>query len=215
MDLIKWADNEIKLAMEKEGFNNPKDCMDVYIKECYDRALKAFKSIYDDNHSGMSIKITQNILNNLIDVKPLTAIEDSDFVRDPDMPYNDPVYLEERGMVDEIQCPRMTSLFKSIYKDGTVKYHDVDRVIFHDCAYDDIPVHMSIISRLIDSMFPVKMPYSAEVYNVYGECILLDENGNRVDDKKQYNKIIAHYVICPDGTRVELNKEWDVDSDDD
>lgn len=42
--------------------------------------MRAFESLLGDGHSGMSIGITKNILNRLIDGKPLTPIEDTEEV---------------------------------------------------------------------------------------------------------------------------------------
>lgn len=44
----------------------------------YESALKAFKSILEDDHSGHSVMMTKTVLNRLIDGKCLTPIEDTD-----------------------------------------------------------------------------------------------------------------------------------------
>ena len=49
---------------------------------CYGSALKAFESLCEDGHSGFSIKMTQSILNRLIDGQPLTPIEGTDDIWD-------------------------------------------------------------------------------------------------------------------------------------
>ena len=56
MTMTEWAKKEVKLFKEKQ---------DDYGKLCADSALKAFLSLVEDNHSGLSIKITQNLLNRL------------------------------------------------------------------------------------------------------------------------------------------------------
>ena len=66
--------NEIELAKKQEEKNAPDDCN--YGNACYDSAYKAFESLLNDNHSGMSIRITKSILDRLIDNKPLTPIYD-------------------------------------------------------------------------------------------------------------------------------------------
>ena len=63
----KWAEEEIRLACEKEG---------EYGRACYKSAMRAYKSLLNDDHSGFSIHLTKNILNRLINVQPLTPIED-------------------------------------------------------------------------------------------------------------------------------------------
>ena len=81
MDLEKWAEKEIEIACKKENPNREEGEWD-YGCACYESALKAFKSLLEDEHSGFSISITKNILNRLIDGKPLTPIEDTDDVWD-------------------------------------------------------------------------------------------------------------------------------------
>lgn len=81
MDMIEWAENEVKLACERERkvSGTPEGEWD-YGCACYESALKAFKSLVKDGHSGMSIGFTKHILNRLIDRKPLSPIEDTEDV---------------------------------------------------------------------------------------------------------------------------------------
>ena len=66
MDL--WAENEVELACEHEKSGDDGDgCA------CYRSALKAFDSLMEDEHSGMSIGITRNILNRLIAGKAINT----------------------------------------------------------------------------------------------------------------------------------------------
>lgn len=77
MSLLEWAKKEVEIASKRERGNNPEDKWD-YGVACYESALKAFESLLGDGHSGMSIGFTKNILNRLIDGKPLTPIEDTE-----------------------------------------------------------------------------------------------------------------------------------------
>ena len=70
-----WAENEIKIACERENPNRNKGEWD-YGCACYEGAFEAFKTLLGQGHSGYSIGITKHILNRLIDGKPLTPIED-------------------------------------------------------------------------------------------------------------------------------------------
>ena len=78
--MYEWAKREIELAFKRDHENSPKEKFDDkfnYGCACYASALKAFKSLLDDEHSGASIMITKSILNRLIDGKVLTPIEDT------------------------------------------------------------------------------------------------------------------------------------------
>ena len=71
MSLLDWAKNEIEIACKKERGSAPNNEWD-YGCACYESALKAFECLCEHGHSGMSIGITKNILNRLIDGKCLT-----------------------------------------------------------------------------------------------------------------------------------------------
>lgn len=74
MGMLEWAKNEVAIASKRERGDKPEGEWD-YGCACYDSAMRAFESLLGDGHSGMSIGITKNILNRLIDGKPLTPIE--------------------------------------------------------------------------------------------------------------------------------------------
>lgn len=61
----------------------------------------------------MSISITKSILIRLIEGRPLNDIQDVDEV------WNEVGSLDKE--VKEYQCSRMSSLFKKVYPDGSVK----------------------------------------------------------------------------------------------
>lgn len=205
MTITEWAKKEVELFKEKQ---------DDYGKLCADSALDAFLSLMADDHSGFSIKITQKLLNRLIDGQPLQPIEDKDFFID-DKDYHflseSEEYLKKAGLKSSLQCPRMSSLFRKEKLDGTVIYNDVERTIFVD-TYDEnnpLTLHSGEASKIVDKMFPITMPYypSAKQYKVYGKSMYIDKNGN--DKTKEhpgtFNKTIYEYLITPDGERIELN----------
>jgi hypothetical protein len=115
--MIDWARNEVDIACKREIENRIGDGAD-YRCGCYKSALKVYQDLC---HSGLSISITQDILNRLISGKPLTPIEDTE-----DM-WNICNSGESDDSILIYQCKRMYSLFKYLYPDGKVKYSDVDR----------------------------------------------------------------------------------------
>ena len=168
MSMLDWAKKEIEIACKKENPDRKEGEWD-YGCACYKSALKAFESLMEDGHSGTSIGFTKQILNRLIDGKPLTPIEDTEDI------WNFCWSIKD---YKTYQCKRMSSLFKKVYSDGTVKYNDVDRVVVIDIR-KDISWHNGFIDSLIDEKYPIKMPYSSEKYKVYVEEILYDpKNGD-------------------------------------
>ena len=118
-DKSDWAAREVALASKKERESaEDKDDWD-YGVACYESALRAYRSLERDGHSGMSIQITKSILNRLIDGKCLTPIED-----DPDIWTK--VEFGENDPIQHFQCKRMSSLFKDVAEDGAVTYLSIN-----------------------------------------------------------------------------------------
>lgn len=188
----EWAKREVELACKKEKTDRKEGEFD-YGCACYESALKAYESLIEDNHSGMSIKFTKNILNRLIDGKCLTPIEDTDDI------WN---YVHDRKDGGKVyQSKRMSSFFKDVYPDGTVKYSDIDRVVKVDIVTDTI-WHSGLVDRIINELYPITMPYipTDNPFKVYCEDFLTDsKNGD-------YDTVGVLYGIDPDGNRFEINR---------
>lgn len=148
----------------------------------------------------MSIHLTKNILNRLIEGKPLTPIEDTDDIWE---------FCWEADNKDYVnyQCKRMSSLFKKIYNDGRVIYNDVDRVTCVDIN-TKVTYGFGLVSRLIDGMFPITMPYYPnDGYIVYCEDFLTDPtNGD-------FDTIGIFYAIDPEGNKIHIDRFFGDDSD--
>lgn len=193
MDMLSWARNEIKLFMQPQ-----KSCAEFdYCNDCAESALKAFESLCADGHSGMSINVTKGILDALIDGRPLTSITEKDFDSMTDVVVYNKDILKSRGLKNSIQCPRMSSLFQDVHLDGTVTYHDIDRVVTKD--ENNLTWHDGTASNIIDEMFPITLPYTppAHPYIVYASE-LSNEPGTFIG--KHYE-----FVVTPDAQTIDLD----------
>lgn len=193
MSMQTWAEKEIEIAckLEREASGVKNDDWD-YGCACYESALKAYKSLMNDGHSGFSIGMTKHILNRLIDGKPLTPIEDTEDVWDDIIDRND-----EEGYIC-FQCRRMSSLFKYVYVDGTIKYKDVDSYYCVNINNTEVAYYSGLVQRIIDEMFPITMPYfPGKPIKVYCEDFLTDrKNGD-------FDTVGIFYAIKPDGEKIE------------
>ena len=99
MSMSEWAKREVELVIKKEGKFD-------YEVGCYESALKAFNSLMEDGHSGLSINATAYILNRLIFGMPLTPIEDTDDIWGRS-------FTDSNGD-KHYQCGRMPSLFNKL-----------------------------------------------------------------------------------------------------
>lgn len=191
MNMTEWAKREIEIL---KSVNKPEEGEEFdYVGACCDSAMKAFESLLNDGHSGMSIGITKSILMKLIEGKALTPIEDT-----PDV-WSDVTDIRDGKTV--YQCNRMSSLFKDVYDDGRVEYTDVGR-------YVGIPIDNPVctytngtLCNILDEMFPITMPYVPKgTYKFYTDDFLHDEGNGDYDCKGIY------YMITPEGDKIELNR---------
>lgn len=204
MSLMDWAERECRIACKKENpsYDFDSDEEFDYGCGCYKSALKAYRSLLGDKHSGSSFGFTKNILIKLMDGQPLTPITDDDFFRvergTEACPLASDEYLKERGLKSHYQCPRMSSLFREETLDGKVSYHDVDRAYFVNI--EDPSDTYSSWDRFLDDMFPITMPYIPErgKYKIYAQTFLVDENNGDFDTKG------ILYVITPSGEKVDI-----------
>lgn len=194
MDMKTWAEKEIEIACAREKANSQDGEDWDYGVACYQSALKAYNSLMEDGHSGMSIGITKQILIRLIEGKPLTPIEDT-----PDIWDEKGSYKGDDGVVT-YQCNRMSALFKDVYPDGSVKYTDVDRVVCANLDNPDIPYRSSMVRALIDEMYPISMPYSGESMLVMCEDFLTDPKNGDFDTKG------IHYICFKDRPDQPINR---------
>lgn len=201
MNMKNWAENEIKIACEKENPNWDGKTFD-YGCACYQSALKAYNAMLEDEHSGASWSITGKILNRLVNNLPLTPIEDKDFVQDPSMPQDNEAYLKHLNLKSEIQCPRMSSLFRKEYLDGTIKYTDNNRVYCFNIDKPDIYFGNRLTTELVDKLYPIEMPYYPLTipYKVAVEYRLHDKSLG------DYDLIRIPYIIEPNGNKKVINR---------
>ena len=202
MSMYEWAEQECRLACKKENPNFDFDSDDFdYGCSCYKSALKAYKSLLEDEHSGMSFSFTRNILDRLMRGEPLTPITDDDF-KGGSLIY-DADDLASMGLKSEIQCPRMSSLFRKETIDGEVTYHDLDRAYCIDIEKPSETFSCSA-TDIVDELFPIKMPYlpKREKYKVYVQTFLTNKKNGDLDTRG----II--YLITPDGKRIDINRYY-------
>lgn len=185
-----WAENEIRIACEAERGDAMETAYD-YGVFCYESALRAFRSLVKDGHTGMSIGITLNILNRLVKGQALTPIADIDDVWEE--------CVGGRASCTTYQCRRMSSLFKDVYADGHIEYLDVNR--FRCVTLNSSACWSNnYIARIAGEYFPITMPYIPRTYTVVCEEFLTDrKNGD-------FDTIGILYILDSARERKEVNR---------
>ena len=199
--MYEWAEQECRIACKKENPNFDFDSDDFdYGCSCYKSALKAYKSLLEDGHSGMSFSFTQDILERLMRLEPLSPITDDDF-KGGSLIYSDED-LASMGLKSEIQCTRMSSLFRKETVDGKVTYCDVNRAYSVNVETPSDTFYCGRETNIVDEMFPIKMPYlpEKEEYKVYIQTFLADKKNGDFDTQG------ILYLITPDGKRIDVNR---------
>lgn len=195
MNMKDWAKREVEIACKDQG-GDEDDSFCGYYKQCCESALRAYDSLAKDDHSGMSIQVTKQILNRLIEHKPLTAIvdEDSDIWT--------MAYYNKEEKCNVYQCGRMSSLFKSVYDDGRVTYSDVDRAYGFNPENPEAIFGSGRVTNIVDERYPITMPYYPpdKRYAVAVEEFLVDP------DNGDFDTMGILYMIKPDDEREEINK---------
>ena len=199
MSMTEWAENEVRIACKCENPDWDGRSFD-YGCACYQSALKAYKSLMEDGHSGTSFGMTIGILERLLHELPLTPIKD--------IPEN---WNEVKGFSGEAtyQCTRMSNLFKHVEKDGRVWYSDTNRVVCVDAEDVHNRYHCGHANRIVNEMFPITMPYCPSKAPAY-----IVHTVEASKDGTIYGMGILE-VDCPDGRKVSIDRFFDYTGDKD
>jgi len=195
MSMSEWAKREVEIACKRENPDR-KDGEWDYGCGCYESALKAYLSLMEDEHSGMSFGFTRNILIRLMDGLPLTPIEDK-----PEE-WNF-VYEEEDG-TKLYQCRRMSSLFKHAHTNETVTYSRTDGYYCKD-VNTGMTYSGGGAREIIDRYAkPITFPYSPKPgkYVLTTSEYLTDRKNGDFDTKAYLT------LTTPEGEKFEVNEYY-------
>jgi hypothetical protein len=205
MTRSQWVRNEVKLAIRRERARHSEsnDPLKDYAADCYISALRAYRCLMKDGHSGASIAITRDILMRLLTDRPITPIEDV-----PDVwLQNMTTTVGFRGETANYQCTRMPSLFKYVYADGSVKYRDIHSCYGVSVDNPKASFHNGLIQDVMDELRPVTMPYNPGKQTKFlCEDFLVDpKNGD-------YDTVGILRAQRPDGSWVSIDRYYKEDN---
>lgn len=186
MNMSEWAKREVEIVKEDKTGDEE---LCKYADGCYDSALKAFLSLCEDGHSGMSIGFTLGILNRLVKGLPLSPIEGHP---------GEWELIERKDNHLTYQNKRCFALFKKVIN-GEVSYNYVDKtVVFYNG--ESAAWHNGHASRLVDELHPTTLPFMPKEnrYKVYCNTFAKSEKD---DELREYT-----HLINPDGEREEINR---------
>lgn len=148
-DKSKWLSDVINTKLENEN-SKKSDRWDDYIAMVYQSAEKTVNMMLSMAKSYDDLVYISDVFNRLAKGNNLLPIDDVPEVWETS--------------IDASQCIRKTSLFKHVYSDGTVKYHDVDRAYCKEqVKKPDGEIHTSTyhswFTNIVDVLYPITFPY--------------------------------------------------------
>lgn len=208
----KWA--EERKAKEHAAEREAGDEMLIgYACSCVDSAAKAYKAMLQ-SENPVSDR-AKELLDRLIEGKPLSPITDDDFKAIPEDALDDwEVYssdwLKKNHMKSFMQCPRMFSLFREEDLDGNVTYSDNEYAFFVNQR--GTQWYSAKAREAVSRMFPITMPYypTAKPYLIYGREYYMEGDEDKSEEHRGTTNVTYYdYLITPDGKRIELNIKID------
>lgn len=172
MELLEWAKEQCRLYALRVKDDDERN----YVASCCDSALKAFESLLEDGHSGMSIVFTKQILDRMILVNPLVPLEDTkddwvyDGVLDNTIDYTHRYYspLRKHHHLDT----------------GVDEFYDTNRCICANVNDLNGPTWTNkFCTEICHNMFPITFPYFPDdkKYKILVEEILTDRKNGDFD----------------------------------
>ena len=206
----KRAEKEIKILKEELEKKYPGS---TYI---WDTTLKVYKTLISKHpyiftsDFGYRNRVLQNI-QELAEGFPLTAIDDAN--ADWQEILNGALTkMRKANVVEKYRSGRLSSLFKEVYKDGHVEYHDNYRVTTEN--YITGTEYVFGLSNLIyDEMYPIKMPYNHK--SEWGAKVYIHDFVSNPEDKESnFDTIAVLFAKEPGGKIVSINRYFRVPNDD-
>ena len=206
----KRAEKEVKILKEELEKDHPGS---TYI---WDATLKVYKTLISKYpyifEGGTTYKriISENI-RELTKRLPLTPIdeENADW---QEIPNGALTKMRKANVVEKYRSGRLSSLFKEVYKDGHVEYHDNYRVTTENFITGTEYV-FGLSNLIYDEMYPIKMPYNHK--SEWGAKVYIHDFVSDPEDKESnFDTIAVLFAKEPGGKNVSINRYFRVPKDD-
>lgn len=206
----KRAEKEIKILKEELEKKYPGS---TYI---WDTTLKVYKTLISKHpyiftsDFGYRNRVLQNI-QELAGGFPLTAIDNinADW---QEIPNGALTKMRKANVVKKYRSGRLSSLFKEVYKDGHIEYHDNYRVTTENFITGTEYV-FGLSNLIYDEMYPIKMPYNHK--SEWGAKVYIHDFVSDPEDKESnFDTIAVLFAKEPGGKIISINRYFRVPKDD-
>lgn len=193
MGVYERAQREVELYKKDRNYDE-----DGYIMDIYDSALKAFKYLCEDGHSGSSIGLTLNVLTRFVKGLPLTYVTEETAEWKEIESYHDDVIRQYRS-------DRISGFYKYVRLvngEEVFDYNHLDRIVCVNINNPASTYYSGLVNKLFNELHPIKMPYYplSTSIKVYCEDFLYDKSHG------DFDTVGVFYAIYPDGTIENINR---------
>ncbi len=206
----KRAEKEIKILKEELEKKYPGS---TYI---WDTTLKVYKTLISKHpyiftsDFGYRNRVLQNI-QELSGGFPLTAIDNTN-ADWQEIPNGALTKMRKANVVEKYRSNRLSSLFKEVYKDGHIEFHDNYRVTTENFITGAEYV-FGLSNLIYDEMYPIKMPYNHK--SEWGAKVYIHDFVSDPEDKESnFDTIAVLFAKKPDGKIISINRYFRVPKDD-
>lgn len=205
----KRAEKEIKILKEELEKKYPES---TYI---WDTTLKVYKTLiskypYIFTNQDFGERVLQNV-RYLNEGFPLTPIKDEN-ADWQEIPNGALTKMRKVNVVKKYRSGRLSSLFKEVYKDGHIEYHDNYRVTTENFITGTEYV-FGLSNLIYDEMYPIKMPYNHK--SEWGAKVYIHDFVSDPEDKESnFDTIAVLFAKEPGGKIVSINRYFRVPNDD-
>lgn len=205
----KRAEKEVKF-LKKELWKEHPELLFVWEEalKVYNLIISRYPHIFNNRDFG------ERVLNNvqeLLNKLPLTSIkeENADW---QEIPNGVLINIKKANVVEKYRSDRLSSLFKEVYKDGHIEFHDNYRVTTENFITGAEYV-FGLSNLIYDEMYPIKMPYDYE--KEWGAKVYIHDFVSDPEDKESnFDTIAVLFAKRPDGKIVSINRYFRVPKDD-
>lgn len=205
----KRAEKEIKILKEALGKEHP-ELLFVWEEalKVYNLIISRYPHIFNNRDFG------ERVLNNIQELVggfPLTSIkeENADW---QEIPNGALTKMWKANVVEKYRSGRLSSLFKEVYIDGHVEYHDNYRVTTENFIIGTEYV-FGLSNLIYDEMYPIKMPYNHK--SEWGAKVYIHDFVSDPEDKESnFDTIAVLFAKKPDGKIISINRYFRVPKDD-
>lgn len=190
------AEKEIKLWKKKSKIGNKK-----FRDIIGGVALNIYKYINETGEFKFFIKDQlMYLLDGMFDGKPLIPLtgEDDEWK---------PAYGRlKNGVVinAKYQNTRYNDLFKDVYDDGTVIYHDNNRVTCYDPIMEKY-FYLGLVNKICDEIYPITMPYTPGDSDCEVQVFTFQYN-QKNSEKSDFDTVIVLSAHTKEGKNIPINR---------